>query len=371
MRAIAAGVTDVGKERAHNEDCFVLLPEFEAFVVADGMGGHQCGEVASRMAASTIASFFRTSRQSSDDSSLSDTLRASLEEANERIHRRAMMSMVHRGMGTTVVAAAFNRRDGKFHVAHAGDSRCYLLRLGEFEQLTRDHSLVEEALRSRPDITKSELAYLPANVITRALGVEANIDVDLTVSEARSGDLFLLCSDGLHGFVNDDRIMEIMSSTEVLTNACAELIAEANRNGGGDNITAVLVRIEERDEPWAKSTSVPPPPGKSAPGPQTPAMRAARLPRIENSAGATVATSEAAGKIKSSTDAAEARAKLEAEDTGRLAAVIDPDAVLDSSSGSSIGDADTVVGPDDADSGDSGDSGASGASGDSGDDGDD
>src|SRR5262245_11203947 len=118
MRAIAAGVTDVGRERDHNEDRFVLLPEFEVFVVADGMGGHQCGEVASRMATSTIATYFRAHREARHNGSISDVLRASLQEANERIHRRATMSTLHRGMGTTVVAAAFNRYDEKLYVAH-------------------------------------------------------------------------------------------------------------------------------------------------------------------------------------------------------------------------------------------------------------
>ncbi|MBW2459283.1 MAG: serine/threonine-protein phosphatase, partial [Deltaproteobacteria bacterium] len=127
MRAIAAGVTDVGRERDHNEDRFVLLPEFEVYVVADGMGGHQCGEVASQMATSTIATYFRDRRGDRGDGAVSDILRASLMSANERIHHRAMTSTAHRGMGTTVVAAAFNAEDERLYVAHAGDSRCYRL----------------------------------------------------------------------------------------------------------------------------------------------------------------------------------------------------------------------------------------------------
>ncbi len=330
MRAIAAGVTDVGKERDHNEDRFVLLPEFEVFVVADGMGGHQCGEVASRMATSTIASFFREHAQRAGSAKsrtaingeIPDLLRASLLEANKRIHRRATTSSVHRGMGTTVVAAAFNRYEEKLHVAHAGDSRAYLLRAGNMQQLTRDHSLVEEALRTRPDITKSELAYLPANVITRALGVEPTVDIDTNVSDVRLGDLFLLCSDGLHGFVEDQRILEIIAGTEVLTSACAELIAEANNNGGGDNITAVLVRIEERDEPWAHSTSVPPAPGAGEAEPASVDRRALESTRVPVTAGLT-------------NDSARA---LEADDTARLTPIGDPDAILASIGGSSLTD---------------------------------
>jgi protein phosphatase len=265
MRAIAAGVTDVGKERDHNEDRFVLLPEFEVYVVADGMGGHQCGEVASRMATSTIASYFRARRERGSNSAIPDVLRLALEEANDKIHTRATRSSGHRGMGTTVVAAAFSRSDEALHIAHAGDSRCYRLRDGEMSQITRDHSLVEEALRTRPDITRSELAYLPGNVITRALGVESTVDVEVATERVRLGDLYLLCSDGLHGFVDDDRIREIIIDSGVLTSTCAALIEEANKNGGGDNITAVIVRIEEADDPWARSTSVPPPPSQRMP----------------------------------------------------------------------------------------------------------
>ena len=318
MRAIAAGVTDVGRERDHNEDRFILLPEFEVFVVADGMGGHQCGEVASRMATSTIASYFRADR-GDNEVSLSDVLRLSLMEANARIHRRASTSAVHRGMGTTVVAAAFSRRKERLYVAHAGDSRCYRVRGGKLEQLTRDHSLVEEALRSRPDITAAELAYLPGNVITRALGVESGVDIDLSAQDVELGDVFLLCSDGLHGFVEDDRIGEILREHSILTNACGALVAEANKNGGGDNITAVVVRIEEYDEPWAQSTSVPPPPARAAGMPQGEALSSAPLPRIEDSSRTTVAA-DGVGEDE--------RAHLEADDTAQVMAVTDADAIL-------------------------------------------
>ncbi len=314
MRAIAAGVTDVGRERDHNEDRFVLLPEFEVFVVADGMGGHQCGEVASRMATSVIATYFRAHRESRHNGPLSEVLARSLHEANERIHRRATMSTIHRGMGTTVVAAAFHRQESKLYVAHAGDSRAYRLRGEEFSQLTRDHSLVEEAIRTRPDISASELAYLPANVITRALGVEPRVDVELTVDDVVLGDVFLLCSDGLHGFVTDERIREIMLGRPVLTSACADLIAEANNNGGGDNITAVLIRIEEIDEPWAVSTSVPPAPSRSV-DVLVPSSRPLGLADVHRGMPEVVIDDPA-------------RAQLEVEDTARFQAVTDPDAVL-------------------------------------------
>jgi serine/threonine protein phosphatase PrpC len=362
MRAIAAGVTDVGRERDHNEDRFVLLPEFEVFVVADGMGGHQCGEVASRMATSTIATYFREHRAQQSNGPLSDVLHASLVEANHRIHNRANTSQVHRGMGTTVVAGAFNRNEEKFYVAHAGDSRCYRFRDTELAQLTRDHSLVEEALRTRPDISESELAYLPGNVITRALGVEPTVDVDLVVDDVQLGDLFLLCSDGLHGFVTDERIRQIVTGTDVLTNACSELVAAANENGGGDNITAVLVRIERQDEPWAISTSLPSP-RQSAPPSDPPQSHPPlsgpisdtdpnhivkvgdagaidpledtgerQIPDVDDLIGTddtrkveTLTAEKASALVGEGKDA---RAALEAEDTAQLAAITDPDAIL-------------------------------------------
>ncbi|MFT3773264.1 MAG: protein phosphatase 2C domain-containing protein [Minicystis sp.] len=155
MRAIAAGLSDVGKQRVHNEDRFILLPEFSVFVVADGMGGHQSGEVASRMAASTIAAYFRTGdgkQVPNGKEPLSERLRAAVSHANAKIFARADDSRAHRGMGTTVVAAAFHKESGDFYIAHAGDSRCYRLRGRRFEQLTRDHSLVSDALLERPDL---------------------------------------------------------------------------------------------------------------------------------------------------------------------------------------------------------------------------
>lgn len=250
MRAIAAGLTDIGRERNHNEDRFILLPEFNVFVVADGMGGHQSGEVASRMAASSIASFFRTANGAAPDD-VQERLKAAVSDANAKIFARADDSRAHRGMGTTVVAAAFHPDAAQMHVVHAGDSRAYHLRNGEFRQLTRDHSLLSDALLERPELTESDLAYLPRNVITRALGIAPTVDIDQTACEAEPGDVFLLCSDGLHGLVDDDHIKQIIRDTDVLTEACMRLIDAANKNGGKDNITAVLVRIEEEEEPWS------------------------------------------------------------------------------------------------------------------------
>jgi protein phosphatase len=266
MRAIAAGLTDVGRQRVHNEDRFILLPEFNVFVVADGMGGHQSGEVASRMAASTIANYFRggdthTGVRGGDPSktaNIPERLRAAVVEANAKIFARADDSRMHRGMGTTVVAAAFSPSEETLHIAHAGDSRCYRVREGNIAQLTRDHSLVSDALLERPDLTEHDLSYLPRNVITRALGISPTVDLDVRTDKVRLGDVYVLCSDGLHGLVTDEQIATIVDETDALTDACTKLIDQANENGGKDNITVVLLRIEEEDEPWSVRTPVPP-----------------------------------------------------------------------------------------------------------------
>jgi protein phosphatase len=263
MRAIAAGLTDIGRERNHNEDKFVLLPEFNVFVVADGMGGHQSGEVASRMAASTVAAYFRDGAGADGNRDAGDRLRDAVRDANARIFSRGDDSRSHRGMGTTIVAATFAPKDGTMHVVHAGDSRAYLFRGGSIKQLTRDHSLLSDALLERPELTESDLAYLPKNVITRALGIAPVVELDACACPVEVGDVFLLCSDGLHGLVEDASIGTIVRGTPSLTEACSRLVEAANRNGGRDNITAVLVRIEAEDEPWSARSSRPAGPPKS------------------------------------------------------------------------------------------------------------
>jgi hypothetical protein len=180
-------------------------------------------------------------------------------------------------MGTTVVAAALSRSERRLYVVHAGDSRCYRFRDGALEQVTRDHSLLEEALRTGPDITREELAFLPSNVITRALGVDASVDPDVNVRAVEPGDVYLLCSDGLHGFVDDARIQEILAAHSALTDASGALIDQANANGGGDNVTALLIRIERTEEdeppPWTRpvagSTSIRPEDPMSQPAPSS------------------------------------------------------------------------------------------------------
>jgi PPM family protein phosphatase len=256
MRAVAAGLSDVGLQREHNEDSFVVLKEFDLFVVADGMGGHRAGDVASRIATETISEFFRTTANEDItwpfhfDTSLTEEenrLLTGIRVANRQIFERSTRSREYHGMGTTVVSAMFSPAQQKMYIGHVGDSRCYRVRNGEIALLTRDHSLVNDYLLAMPDLTDEQKSELPKNVITRALGMQDNVVVDLQRDEPRPGDVYVLCSDGLSGMVSDDDIRLIVAGTSDVREACRKLIYRANERGGEDNITAILVKIEQED----------------------------------------------------------------------------------------------------------------------------
>jgi PPM family protein phosphatase len=256
MRAIASGMTDVGLQRDHNEDSYAVLSEYDLFIVADGMGGHRAGDVASRLATESIADFFRsTSREDATwpfhfDTSLSEEenrLVAGIRVANRQIFERSIRSRDCAGMGTTVVGALFSRKKNRIYVGHVGDSRAYRVRRGSISQLTRDHSLFNDYIMAMPELTEEQRAELPRNVITRALGMQDSVVVDLISDEPQTGDVYLLCSDGLSGMLSDDQILDIVSSTEEAYETCRRLIARANENGGEDNITALVIRIDDRE----------------------------------------------------------------------------------------------------------------------------
>jgi protein phosphatase len=254
LRAVAAGLTDVGLQREHNEDSFVVLDDFDLYVVADGMGGHRAGDVASKIATETIAEFFR-STASEDvtwpfhfDTSLSEEenrLLTGIRVANRQIFERSTRSRDYHGMGTTVVGAMFSPRKGKMFIGHVGDSRCYRIRDGQIVLLTRDHSLVNDYLLAMPDLSEEQRNGLPKNVITRALGMQDQVLVDLQHDDAQHGDVYVLCSDGLSGMMTDDDILAIVHGSPDIGEACKRLIARANEQGGEDNITAVVIRIED------------------------------------------------------------------------------------------------------------------------------
>jgi PPM family protein phosphatase len=254
MRAVAAGITDVGLQRDHNEDCFAILSDQQLFIVADGMGGHRAGDVASRLATEAIVDFFRAT--ATDDATWPFHFDARLSEeenrlltgirlANRQIIERSARSRECQGMGTTVVGVLFSVRKRKTFIGHVGDSRAYRVRDGEIRQMTRDHSLVNDYLLAMPELSEEQRSELPKNVITRALGMQENVAVDLQSDDAQLGDVFILCSDGLSGMIDDREILEVIRENSNLNDACRKLVARANEHGGEDNITAVLVRIDD------------------------------------------------------------------------------------------------------------------------------
>jgi PPM family protein phosphatase len=226
--------SDTGRQRRANEDSFFVRAPL--FFVADGGGGAQAGEVASRLAAETFASGLP------DDGTSEQRLETRVREANARIHELSQEDRALNGMGTTLTAAYL---DGdELALAHVGDSRAYLLRDGELSRLTRDHTLVEELVR-RGELTEQEAAEHPQrSIITRALGPEPDIDIDLHTHRARAGDVVLLCSDGLTGMIGEDEVADILARAGSLGDAGRALVAAANDAGGRDNITVVLFRLE-------------------------------------------------------------------------------------------------------------------------------
>ncbi|HEX8102523.1 MAG TPA: Stp1/IreP family PP2C-type Ser/Thr phosphatase [Solirubrobacteraceae bacterium] len=225
--------SDLGRQRRGNEDSFFVRSPL--FAVADGMGGARAGEVASRIAVETFDPGL-------PDGSPADGLRAIVTEANRRIHATSASDDRVAGMGTTVTAAYVGEDD--VTIAHVGDSRAYLLRRGQLTRLTRDHSLVGE-LVARGKLTEEQAEHHPQrSVITRALGAEPGVEVDVERLQAMAGDVFLICSDGLTSMVPESRVASIVDRSQTLADAGRRLISAANEAGGRDNITVILFRLE-------------------------------------------------------------------------------------------------------------------------------
>jgi protein phosphatase len=251
------GASDVGLQRKINEDRFGYLLEKRLAVVCDGMGGHAAGEVASRTAVDTIirlhdigepppgaeVAFGHPIELSDEARFLASTVRI----ASTRVHRLAASNSSLAGMGTTVVAAVVHH--GTISICHVGDSRVYRIRKGSLSQLTSDHSLLNELIASKQLRSEDAADFPNKNVITRALGVRERVRVDVREDAVAVGDVFLLCSDGLSGFVSDEHLLRIVTAnTDDIESMSRELIAAANAAGGEDNITCVLVRVTAADE---------------------------------------------------------------------------------------------------------------------------
>ncbi len=239
-------LTDAGLVRNNNEDAVAYDVQHQMVVLADGMGGYNAGEVASAMAAATVMSEMRRwlseHARLANQSELRRALQLSLETANQTIFNAANANPHHAGMGTTVVAAVF--QDAQILTGHVGDSRCYRWRQGVLTQLTRDHSLLQEQIDA--GLISPELALFAThkNLVTRALGAEEQVAVEMNEYRIEAGDRYLFCSDGLNDMISDEHIKTILERSGTLAQTAQALIDAANDSGGRDNVSVILVRVD-------------------------------------------------------------------------------------------------------------------------------
>lgn len=250
MRITSCGITDVGLKRSHNEDNYLINEELNLFVVADGMGGHAGGEYASAICVNTVEEVVTSLELNGESPIESDDpvevsrekLRYSIQLAGRRIFEKATELPEYHGMGTTAVVLLLDR--GNAIVAHVGDSRVYLLRDGRCDQLTDDHSLVFQKMKEGLITAEQAKTHRMRNVITRSLGYQEDVEVDVQVKAVRRGDRFILCSDGLSGHLEPEEIAEVLDRLGPQEGA-RRLIEIACERGGEDNITAIVARIDE------------------------------------------------------------------------------------------------------------------------------
>jgi len=267
MKIISFGISDVGMRREKNEDSFLINEDWLLYAVADGMGGHLGGDIASQLAVSTIDDVIR-SLETDPDMTLQEGgvsiksgeyqsyLRYAVRLASKRIFEKAGEEISLRGMGTTMVAILF--REGKAYVANVGDSRVYRVRNDKILQITKDHSLVAEQLRAGILSENDARIHRFKNIITRSVGFQEEVDADVDIRVVRQRDRFLLCSDGLNNMIQDDEICDIVSMNDP-EKACQRLVDVANERGGEDNITAVIVEVAdiEGSEPGRNAADEP------------------------------------------------------------------------------------------------------------------
>lgn len=252
LRVRIAGETDKGLKRAHNEDYLYLPDEERLVMVADGMGGHAAGDVASRLAVETVAAFFRATANDRDvtwpfmfdgeNRRQENRLVTAFKLANLKIYDLSQQQKHSQGMGTTLVAGLFCEE--VLIMAHVGDSRIYRVRGDTIKQLTEDHSLLNDYIRMKRLRPEDASKFPHKNVIVRALGMKDTVAIDTLREQPALGDTYLFCSDGLSGMVGDATMLAILSQQDDLDKACEALVAQANANGGSDNITVALARIE-------------------------------------------------------------------------------------------------------------------------------
>jgi protein phosphatase len=252
LRVIAAGDTDIGA-REHNEDTVMLRPDLDLYMLADGAGGQNAGNVASALACTTIAHYFEASlplamtQPEFDELGLSTAARrlaTSIQAANRAVMDVAKSSHKYRGMGSTIVAVYVQPERGLIHIAHVGDSRCYRVRDGQIELLTHDHTLVNDVLALRPDMPDEQLARLPRNVITRALGMSESVRVSVRSWNLRAGDRYALCSDGVSDELYDSQIEDALMTEKTAEDQARLLLQLAGGAAADDNLGAVVIACD-------------------------------------------------------------------------------------------------------------------------------
>ncbi|OLB07888.1 MAG: hypothetical protein AUH06_04030 [Gemmatimonadetes bacterium 13_2_20CM_69_27] len=253
MHITCAGRTDVGIIRSGNEDSYLMVPDRGIFVVADGMGGHAAGEVASEMAVRFVARELGSLKGLSDDQ-VADRMRAAIRSANGAIFQRTLTEHDKRGMGTTVTSMVLY--DTRFLIGQVGDSRAYLFRDGKLIQLTKDHSYVQEQVDAGYLTPEQARSHPYSNVITRCVGANSDVMPDIYLGTVKPKDLFLLASDGLTGMLEDNQLADLLTAIRMPQEQVDELITEANRHGGLDNITAILVRVDSVEVPVGDTTQI-------------------------------------------------------------------------------------------------------------------
>jgi protein phosphatase len=248
-----AARTDVGVVRSGNEDNYLMLSDRGVFIVADGMGGHAAGEVASEMAV-RITSREIGSIRGLAEPQVGDRIRSAIRVANDAIFERTISEHDKRGMGTTATVLVLMR--GRYLIGQVGDSRAYLLRDGAFSQLTKDHSYVQEQVDAGLLTPEQARVHPYSNVITRCVGASVDVVPDLYFGSLKTGDVVLLASDGLTGMLEDEQLVKILKSEGDPQTWVDRMITEANRRGGLDNITAIVVRIDAVDQPTGETPAV-------------------------------------------------------------------------------------------------------------------
>jgi len=244
VRFTCAGRTDVGVVRSGNEDAFLMVPDAGIFIVADGMGGHAAGEVASEMSVQIVGRSLENI-VGRPDAEAAETIRKGIVDANAAIFQRTLVEQDKRGMGTTVTAMVINGE--RYMIGQVGDSRAYLLRDGQLLQVTKDHSYVQEQVDAGYLTPAQARTHPYSNVITRCVGANSDVAPDVYGGTLHGSDLFLLASDGLTGMLEDEDLLTILTSGRSPGELVDKLISEANRRGGLDNVTVIIVRIDGID----------------------------------------------------------------------------------------------------------------------------